>query len=66
MIHAASEVILVSDSSKVNVNAMVQIAPLQEIQRWVTDDQADPDLIKAVEALGIQVISPSRKLPGME
>jgi DeoR family transcriptional regulator, fructose operon transcriptional repressor len=65
MIHAASEVILVSDSSKVNINAMVQIAPLQEIHKWVTDDSVHPEMISAVEALGIQVITPSRKLAGI-
>jgi len=65
MIHAAAKVILVSDSSKVNIHAMVKIAPIQEIHIWVTDDRVDPEMITAVEALGIQVITPSRKLAGI-
>ena len=64
MIHAATEIILVSDSSKVNINALVQIAPIQEIHKWVTDDNVEPEMIAAVEAHGIQVITPSRKPVG--
>jgi DeoR family transcriptional regulator, fructose operon transcriptional repressor len=62
MMHAADEVILVADSTKVDLTALVQIAPVSGIHTWVTDDNVSPEMIAAVEAEGVAVITPARHL----
>ena len=60
MIRAARETILVADSSKWNVVTLVQIAALAAIDRLVTDDGLPSGAIAAIEAEGIEVITPAR------
>jgi len=60
MIQAARETILVADSSKWNVVTLVQIAALATINRLVTDDGLPEGAIAAIEAEGIEVITPAR------
>jgi DeoR/GlpR family transcriptional regulator of sugar metabolism len=59
MMRAADEVILVADSTKVNITALVQIAPIHAIQLWVTDDNVSPEMVEAVESEGVEVVTPS-------
>jgi len=59
-IQAARETILVADSSKWNVVTLVQIATLTTIDRLVTDDGLPEGAIAAIEAEGIEVITPAR------
>ena len=59
-IKATQETILVADSSKWNVVTLVQIAALAAIDRLVTDDGLPGGAIAAIEAEGIEVITPAR------
>jgi DeoR/GlpR family transcriptional regulator of sugar metabolism len=60
MMEAASQVILVADSSKWGKNTGAQIAPFSDIHRFVTDDSIAPEAIEAIEAEGVEVITPNR------
>lgn len=51
-----SQVILVTDSSKFRVSALVQMAPLTVVQTLVTDKNLDPDLIEQLHALDIEFL----------
>jgi DeoR family transcriptional regulator, fructose operon transcriptional repressor len=56
MIAAASEVILLADSSKFGHDSLVRVAPLGVLSRIVTSPGIDPDLKAALVELGIEVI----------
>ena len=56
MINAATEVILLADSSKFGHNALTRVAPLTAIRRVVTSPGLDPDFQRAMEDMGIEVI----------
>ncbi len=60
MAAAASEVILVADSSKWDAVWLVQIAELRAVQTLVTDNGLPPEAIEAIEAEGVRVLTPSR------
>jgi len=60
MIQAASEVILVADSGKWGVTALVQVTPLDAIDVLVTDDGISPEAVEAIEAEGVEVVTPAR------
>jgi DeoR/GlpR family transcriptional regulator of sugar metabolism len=60
MIRAAREVILVADSSKWGVTTLAQIAPLRAIHKIVTDDSLPVEAIQAIEAEGVEVVTPGR------
>ena len=64
MLHSAGETILVADSSKFNVTSLIQVAPLNQIAKIVTDDGMPADAIQAIEAQGVEVINPSRQTFG--
>jgi len=59
MIRAARQVILVIDSSKWGVVTFAQITTLDAIHKIVTDDAIAADAIEALEAEGVEVITPS-------
>lgn len=56
MIAAASEVILLADSSKFGHDSLVRVAPLGVLSRIVTSPGIDPDLKAALAEIGIEVI----------
>jgi len=60
MLQASRKVILVADSSKFGVSALVRIAPLSAIHQLVTDDNLPPAALSALEAAGLEVITPAR------
>jgi DeoR/GlpR family transcriptional regulator of sugar metabolism len=64
MLHSAGETILVADSSKFNVTSLIQVAPLNQIAKIVSDDGMPADAIHAIEAQGVEVITPSRQTFG--
>jgi len=64
MLHSAGETILVVDSSKFNVTSLIQVAPLKQITKIVTDDGMPADAIQAIEAQGVEVITPLRQTFG--
>ena len=60
MLQAARQVILVADSSKFGLTALVRIAPLASFHQLVTDDNLPADAQSALEAMGLEVITPAR------
>lgn len=54
-VEAASQVILLADSSKIGVDSLAPIVPLTRIYRFITDDGAPADLVAAMRAIGIEV-----------
>ncbi len=58
MIRAAREIILVADSSKWGAVSLVQIIPLDVLDKIITDDGLPRDAVEAITALGVQVITP--------
>jgi len=64
MLRSANETILVADSSKFDISALIQIAPLRQIHKIVSDDGLPPEAIRAIEAEGVQVITPMRQAFG--
>lgn len=55
MVHASSEVIVVSDSSKIGVIGLVTIMPLTEIDKLVTDSDAPRDFVEELREQGVEV-----------
>jgi DeoR/GlpR family transcriptional regulator of sugar metabolism len=56
MVEAASEVIVVADSSKIGVIGLTTIIPVVKINKLITDDQAPSDFIAALQQQGVEVI----------
>jgi DeoR family fructose operon transcriptional repressor len=50
------EIILVSDHSKWGVVSNFQVATMEEIDRFVTDDQFDPAAIESLDARGVRLL----------
>jgi DeoR/GlpR family transcriptional regulator of sugar metabolism len=61
MLRSANQTILLADSSKFDVSALLQVAPLQNIHKIVCDDGLPPEAIRAIEAEGVEVITPYRQ-----
>jgi DeoR/GlpR family transcriptional regulator of sugar metabolism len=59
MIKAAREVYLVADSTKVNRNSFTRLGGLELIHAFITDDDLTDVDAKAIERLGIKVITAS-------
>jgi DeoR/GlpR family transcriptional regulator of sugar metabolism len=64
MLRSAEETILVADSSKFDVTSLIQVAPLKEICKIITDDGLPAEAIQAIEARGVEVITPARQTLG--
>ena len=56
MVQASKSVIIVADSSKVDVIGLVTLAPLDKVNTLVTDIDAPLDFVEAVRDLGVEVI----------
>jgi DeoR/GlpR family transcriptional regulator of sugar metabolism len=65
MLRSANQTILVADSSKFDQSALIQVAPLQQIHKLITDDGLPPEAIRAIEAEGVEVITPIRQPFGL-
>jgi DeoR family transcriptional regulator, fructose operon transcriptional repressor len=61
MLRSASQTILLADSSKFDISALIQVAPLQQIHKIVCDDGLPPEAVRAIEAEGVEVITPTRQ-----
>jgi len=55
MVNASSEVIVVSDSSKIGLIGLVTIMPLTRIDKLVTDNGAPPDFVADLRQHGVDV-----------
>jgi DeoR/GlpR family transcriptional regulator of sugar metabolism len=61
MLRSAEEVILVADSFKSEMTSLIQVAPMKQIHKIVTDDGLSLETIHAIEAQGVEVITPLRQ-----
>ncbi len=62
MMTYSDQVIIVADSTKLGRVSLVPVAMLDEIDYLVTDDGADPHMVKEIEGLGVKVlIAPVKK-----
>jgi len=64
MLRSAGETILVADSSKFDVTSLIQVAPLKQIHKIITDDRLPAEAIRDIEAHGVEVITPLRQTFG--
>jgi DeoR family transcriptional regulator of aga operon len=55
MIRASERVIVLADSSKFGTPSLHRICDLRRVNIVVTDTDADPELAKEIEALGVDV-----------
>jgi len=63
MMTYSDQVVIVADSTKLGQVSLVPVAMLDEIDYLVTDDRADPHMVKEIEALGVKVlVAPVTKL----
>ncbi len=56
MVQATSEVIVVSDSSKIGVIGLATIMPITEINKLITDQDAPTDFVSDLRDNGVEVI----------
>lgn len=56
LMNVADKVVLVVDASKFRATAMVQVAPLEEVDAVVVDDAMDPETRAAIESMNVEVI----------
>ncbi len=56
MVRAASQIIVVTDSSKIGGIGLANIMPLTEINTLITDDAAPADFVAQLRASGVEVI----------
>ena len=64
MLRSAGETILVADSSKFDVTSLIQVAPLKQIHKIITDDRLPAEAIQDIEVQGVEVITPLRQTFG--
>jgi DeoR family transcriptional regulator, fructose operon transcriptional repressor len=60
MMQAATQVILVADSSKFGLVRLVKVCPLNAVDILVTDDAISPQALAELEAEGLRVVTPGR------
>jgi DeoR family transcriptional regulator of aga operon len=53
----ARSVIVVADSTKLGKRAFARIRPIDRVDILVTDDRADPELLKRFTAAGVRVVT---------
>jgi len=56
MIAQSNRLILVADHTKLGVSALCKVAPMDTVEVLVTDEHADPEVLDAIRALGVQVV----------
>lgn len=56
LVEASQRVVVVADHSKLGVVALAKIAPLSQVDVFVTDDKAPKGTLRQVELAGVQVI----------
>ena len=55
LVDAADQVILLADSTKLGRRSFVDFAEMRQVHTFITDKQADPELIAQIQAQGVQV-----------
>ena len=56
LIKNARQSIVLADSSKLGLRAVVNVCPLEDIDIVITDSSAPKQVVKALEQAGVQVI----------
>ena len=56
MIERCQEVIAVADSSKFGEVSLVSYAPIERVNKWITDDSVSPEMLEALRARGVEVM----------
>lgn len=56
MMHAAKDVTIVADSSKLGRRSVSRIGPLEKINRLITDSRAPADFVEALRKKGVEVV----------
>lgn len=56
MVEAASEIIVVADSSKIGVVGLTTIIPMTKIHKLITDTEAPSEFVAALREQGVEVI----------
>jgi len=56
MVRAASEVIVVTDSSKIGVIGLATIMPVEMMHVLITDMDAPPEFVASLQERGVDVI----------
>jgi DeoR family transcriptional regulator, fructose operon transcriptional repressor len=56
VIRAASQVILLCDSSKIGKTSFAKVAAISEVDVWITDERAPAEVVKQVRDSGVEVI----------
>lgn len=56
MVAAARQVVVVADHTKMNKVSFAAIAPIKQMDTLISDTACDPTLVRALNALGIQVL----------
>lgn len=56
MVQAASQVILLCDSSKINQTSFAKVVSLSDVDVWITDKEAPDDVVQQVSDAGVEVI----------
>ncbi len=57
ILHMASEVILVADCTKLGKTASAFVAPIDRITHLITNQEADPEILASIRALGVDVLA---------
>jgi len=56
MVERSRQVILVTDSSKIGRVGFVPVKPVTAFHMLITDTNAPPDIVRAIQAMGVEVI----------
>ncbi|CAN5710262.1 hypothetical protein BH24ACT21_BH24ACT21_09060 [soil metagenome] len=56
LVEAAQKIVVVADHTKLGVIALAKIAPISGIDVFVTDDKANPELLREIALSGVQVM----------
>jgi len=56
MIRAARQVIVVADSSKLEMEVFAQVCPLSDIHTVITNKEAPAPFVEALQKAGLEVI----------
>lgn len=56
LVEAAQKIVVVADHTKLGVIALAKIVPISGIDVFVTDDKANPELLREIALSGVQVM----------
>ena len=57
LVDAAQKIVVVADHTKLGVVALAKIAPLSRVDILVTDQKANPELLREIQLAGVRVVA---------